>query len=84
VKKATITITVQGQQFSYYVNEEFAGEIMFMCETSTKADVDSITPLLALDDLGESSGSAFIIWDDIESDENEEYDDEDYDDEEYI
>ena len=84
MKKATITITVQGQQFSYYVDEKFAGEIMFMCEANAEADLDSITPLLALDDLGESGGSAFLIWDDIESEEDEEYDNEDYDDEEFL
>jgi hypothetical protein len=80
-RKASITITVQGQQHSYYVDEAFAGEILFMCETSTGACSDDITPLLGID-IMDQSGSALFEWD-IDSDDDE-YDDEDYDDEEHL
>lgn len=71
--KASITITIDGTQTSYFVDEEFAGELLFMCETSTSAMADDISPMLHEDIMLDSGGCSLF---DLEDDD---YDEEDND-----
>jgi len=78
--KHSITINTGDNVHTYYVDADFAGEILFMCEASTSAQLDDIQYMLRHEIMLDEGGCSMFDWDETygEDDEDEEDNDDWY------